>query len=229
MSRKPVILLVALLVLVGPLALVRQLEVRVTSARPLAGLTIALDPGHGGVDPGALGPQGVHEKDIVLAIALKLRELLESCGATVIMTREIDTDLSDANLGHQYSRRKRQDLSRRVALINASRAALLVSVHLNSMAARRWYGAQVFFTPESSESTRLAVILQESLRETLQNTNRVAAAGDYYILEKTTCPAVIVEAGFISNPEEARLLQSEHYQARVALAIYRGVVRFMAR
>jgi len=227
--RRLTVLLIALLVLVGPLAVVRQLDVRVTSAQPLAGQTIAIDPGHGGVDPGALGPQGVHEKDIVLAIALKLRELLEASGATVVMTREIDTDLSDANLGHQYSRRKRQDLSRRVALINASRASLLVSVHLNSMAARRWYGAQVFFAAESSESKRLAVTIQESLRETLQNTTRLAAAGDYYILEKTACPAVIVEAGFISNPEEARLLQTEHYQARVALAIYRGIARFVAR
>lgn len=156
MLRKLVVMMMALLVCVGPLALVRQYAVRVTSAGPLAGLTIALDPGHGGVDPGALGPQGVHEKDIVLAIALLLRELLESSGATVVVTREIDTDLSDANLGHQYSRRKRQDLSRRVALINASRAALLVSVHLNSMAARRWYGAQVFFATGSSESRRLA-------------------------------------------------------------------------
>lgn len=197
----------------------RQLAVRVTTVPELVGQTIAIDPGHGGVDPGALGPQGVHEKDIALKLAQKLRSLLESSGARVVMTRETDTDLSDASLGHQYTRRKRQDLSRRVALINTSGAALLVSIHLNSMTARRWYGAQVFFASESSESKRLAVTIQESLRETLQNTHRLATAGDYYILEKTKCPAVIVEAG---------LLQSEQYQARVALAIYRGIVRFMA-
>ncbi|MBT9177159.1 MAG: Germination-specific N-acetylmuramoyl-L-alanine amidase [Firmicutes bacterium] len=166
-------------------------------------------------------------KRTALSIAQKLRSLLESSGAKVVMTRETDTDLSGTSLGHQYSRRKRQDLSRRVALINASGATLLVSIHLNSMTARRWYGAQVFFASESSESKRLAVTIQESLRETLQNTHRLAAAGDYYILEKTKCPAVIVEAGFISNPAEARLLQSEQYQARVALAIYRGIVRFV--
>jgi len=74
MLRKLVVMMMALLVCVGPLALVRQYAVRVTSAGPLAGLTITLDPGHGGVDPGALGPQGVHEKDIVLAIALLLRD-----------------------------------------------------------------------------------------------------------------------------------------------------------
>jgi len=225
--RKLVVLLLACAILWGPQALVRRLDTRVALMPPLAGRVIAVDPGHGGVDPGALGPGGVHEKDIVLTVGLKVRTLLESSGAIVVMTRETDTDLSDAGLGHQYSARKRQDLSRRVALVNGSGAALLVSIHLNSMAASRWHGAQVFFSAESTEGRRLAVIIQESLRETLQNTRRLAATGEYYIIQKSKCPAVIVEAGFISNPAEAALLFCEQYQARVALAIYRGILRFL--
>lgn len=229
MLRRLLIILLALAVLFGPAILVRHLRESETASVPLLQRVIAVDPGHGGVDPGALGPDGMHEKEIVLAIGLKLRSLLQSAGALVIMTRETDTDLSDAALLHQYSKRKRQDLLRRMELVNASGAELLISVHLNSLSSSRWTGAQVFYQPGSEEAKKLAEMVQGALREVLQNTNRLAAKSDYYVTRESQCPAVIVEAGFISNPAEAKLLRQEEYQDKVAWAIYVGILRYFGQ
>lgn len=229
MLRKLIILLLALAVLFGPVLIVRHVRVKETASVPLLQRVIAVDPGHGGVDPGALGPDRVHEKDIVLAISLKLRSLLQSSGAIVVMTRETDTDLSDASLGNQYSKRKRQDLERRMELVNNSGAEILISVHLNSLASSRWTGAQVFYQPGSEESQKLAEITQSALKEVLKNTNRSAAKSDHYVTRESRCPAVIVEAGFISNPGEARLLRTEEYQDKVAWAIYVGILRYLGQ
>lgn len=226
MLRRILFWLFSLVVLLGPLYLVVQSRAVTNIYTPLTGIIIAVDPGHGGVDPGALGPDGLLEKDIVLDIALRLRTLLQSAGATVVMTRETDTDLSDTVLGRQYSKRKRQDLERRVKLINESHAALLLSIHVNSMASARWSGAQVFYHSDAPASKRLAESIQTSLREHLQNTTRQIATGDFYITRASACPAVLVEVGFISNPTEARLLASADYRRQLAWAIFAGILRY---
>ena len=224
--RRVLFWLFSLVVLLGPLLLVSTARPVATICTPLAELVIAVDPGHGGVDPGAIGPDGLLEKDIVLDIALRLRTLLQSAGATVVMTRETDIDLSDAALGRQYTKRKRQDLERRVKLINESNAALLISIHVNSMASARWSGAQVFYHQDAPEGRRLAEAIQYVLREHLQNTTRQIATGDFYITRASDCPAVLVEVGFISNPTEARLLASADYRAQLAAAIFGGLLHY---
>lgn len=224
--RRVLFWLLSLVVLLGPLFLVNTSRPVATICTPLAGKTIAVDPGHGGVDPGAIGPDGLLEKDIVLDIALRLRTLLQSAGATVVMTRETDIDLSDAALGRQYSKRKRQDLQRRGKLINDSNARVLISIHVNSMASARWSGAQVFYHQDAPESRRLAETIQYVLREHLQNTTRQIATGDFYITRVSACTAVLVEVGFISNPTEARLLASADYRAQLAAAIFGGLLHY---
>lgn len=190
----------------------------------LGGKTIAVDPGHGGYDPGARGPGGTLEKDINLALALKLKEVLEEAGVKVVMTRDRDVDLLTPGEGT----RKYRDLSNRLKLIRQGQADLLVSIHLNSSGSR-WRGAQVFYHPKDSRNKELAMAIQEEIRSRLQNTNRQALPlATAYLLKEIEIPAVIVEAGFISNPEEEKLLNDAAYQRRMALAIASGIFKYLS-
>jgi len=199
------------------------------SALPLEGMTIAVDAGHGGVDGGAESRDGrIVEKDITLKLALQLRDYLQQGGALVVMTREDDRDLASPGT-RGYSRRKTEDLLNRAALIIGAKPDLMVSIHLNSMPSSRWRGAQTFYYPDREESRRLAVMIQEEIRESLGNTNRVAnTAKTVYLLKALPMPSALVEVGFLSNPEEAALLADEKYQRKLAAAIYRGILRYAA-
>ena len=122
---------------------------------PLAGRVIGPDPGHGGVDGGAASKSGVVEKEVTLKIALHLRDYLQEAGALVIMTREKDTDLADSSV-RGLSRRKTQDLMRRVRIVKESGADALISIHLNAIPSPRWKGAQTFYHPGNEENKKLA-------------------------------------------------------------------------
>ena len=226
--RRLLVWLLAMAIVIAPVMILRHYQSRETLSVPLLYRVVAVDPGHGGVDPGALGRNTMHEKDIVLGIALKLKSLLQSSGAIVVMTRETDTDLSDASLGNQYSRRKRQDLERRVELIDNSGAELLISIHVNSIAVERWSGGQTFYNSDSEQGKVLAQSLQSAMKEVLKNTNRQAAPGDYYIMRETRTLASLVEVGFISNPQEGLLLTQNEYQDKVAWALYVGILKYFA-
>jgi N-acetylmuramoyl-L-alanine amidase CwlD len=193
---------------------------------PLSGMVIAIDPGHGGIDGGAVSKDGIIEKNINLAIALVLRDYLQQVGAYVVMTREIDDDLADIIRGG----RQRQDLERRVKRVNDSGADLLVSIHMNSVPSSRYRGAQTFYQPNvHPESRRLAEMIQTELIRQLQNTDRAIVPRDnIFLLNHAQMPAVLVEVGFLSHPEEAGLLATDSYQRKVAEAIYRGILRYAA-
>ncbi|MGG1611248.1 N-acetylmuramoyl-L-alanine amidase CwlD [Paenibacillus sp. FSL K6-2441] len=194
---------------------------------PLAGQVIALDAGHGGPDGGASSKQGLIEKDINLAVSLYLRDYLQQAGAVVVMTREEDKDLAAADT-KGYSKRKTEDLMTRVRFIEEQQADLLVSIHMNSIPSPRWRGAQTFYYPNHADNANLAALVQEELRRNLENTDRVANRSDkkVYLLEAMKIPAVLVEVGFLSNPEEAGLLGTESYQRKVAASIYQGILRY---
>lgn len=196
---------------------------------PLSGKTIALDAGHGGPDGGAESKEGVVEKDINLAITLHLRDYLQQAGALVIMTRETDTDLAEPGT-KGYSKRKTQDLHNRAELIDENHADLFLSVHLNSIPSQKWRGAQTFYYPNNPSNPNLAALIQLELKKNLENTDRVAKAADktVYLLKTLKIPSALVEVGFLSNPEEARLLASEKYQKMVAASVYQGILRFYA-
>lgn len=194
-------------------------------AVPLSGKVIVLDPGHGGIDGGAISKEGLVEKEVTLKIAKKLRDYLQQAGAIVILTRDDDRDLADGTEGT----RKRQDLRERVEKVEESGADLLVSIHLNSIPSPRWRGAQTFYNPTVAESERLAKLIQHELIKGLGNTDRLAIRDqEIFILKSAQVPAALVEAGFLSNPREAFLLGQEGYQGKIAESIYRGILRFMA-
>lgn len=192
---------------------------------PLSGQIIVLDPGHGGPDPGAVQGEAI-EKDISLSVSLKLRDYLQQQGALVVMTRETDIDLADKEL-KGYSRRKVQDLKRRLELINHSEADFFASIHLNAIPSSKWKGAQTFYSGQFKESKRGAKFIQEELRRNLENTNREAkTSNSIYILKNSEVPGVLVEIGFLSNPTEREMLRQEEYQEQVAASIYQGIMRY---
>ena len=187
--------------------------------------TVVVDGGHGGMDGGKQSASGVMEKDINLTIAYDLKQMLEDCGIHVVMTR---TD--DSGLYSETDRNKKvADMKKRCEIIDNSNADMVISIHQNSFDSSNVYGAQVFYYKHSTEGKKLAQILQSTLKENLDKTNkRVEKANDtYYMLIHTKCPIVIAECGFLSNPEEATLLSSEDYQMRVATALYNGIIEYL--
>lgn len=186
---------------------------------------IVIDPGHGGRDPGKVGVNQVLEKDINLAIGLKVKVFLEQKGYDVVLTREEDVGLyqeSDKN-------KKAADLRKRVEIIEESQSLLAVSIHQNSFHEGRYKGAQVFYHQKSSKGKLLAQILQKQIKDTVKDDNQreAKANGDYYMLRKVSCPLIIVECGFLSNEEEAKKLADELYQEKMAWAIYLGIVQYI--
>ncbi|MBF0707225.1 MULTISPECIES: N-acetylmuramoyl-L-alanine amidase CwlD [Bacillales] len=192
---------------------------------PLSGQVIVIDPGHGGADGGAVG-DNVVEKDIALTISLKLRDYLQEAGALVIMTRETDTDLAaDGTKG--LSNRKAEDLRKRVELINEGSNDLFVSIHLNAIPSSKWSGAQTFYNPVNDESQAISRFIQAEIKRNLENTNRLAKNMDsVYLLREAEIPGALVEVGFLSNPTERELLNTETYQNKVAASIYQGIIRY---
>ncbi|WP_309856874.1 N-acetylmuramoyl-L-alanine amidase CwlD [Bacillus sp. SLBN-46] len=192
---------------------------------PLSGKIILLDAGHGGPDGGA-GTGKTLEKDIALEITLKVRDYLQQQGALVIMTRETDTDLADSDT-KGYSRRKVEDLKKRLKMINNTDNDLFVSIHLNAIPSSRWSGAQTFYAPHHQENARAAKFIQEEMRKNLENTNRKAKPlNQVYILKNAKKPGALVEVGFLSNPGEKAMLKKDSYQEKVAISIYKGIMRY---
>jgi N-acetylmuramoyl-L-alanine amidase len=196
-------------------------------SQALASRVIVVDPGHGGVDPGVVGNSGALEKEIVLEVSRRLADNLAQAGAMVLMTREIDTDLSDPVTAGLMAK-KREDLTRRVAIANNNRADLYVSVHVNSHPTANRSGAQVFYQPGAVGGGKAGRYIQSELSLVLKNTDRQPAEVDYYTTRNTSMPAVVVELGFITNKAEEKLLLDSAYQGKLAWAIYAGVVKYFA-
>ncbi|AMA74822.1 N-acetylmuramoyl-L-alanine amidase [Aneurinibacillus sp. XH2] len=193
---------------------------------PLSGKIIVVDAGHGGLDGGAKSKGGIIEKDITLPISMYLRDFLQEAGALVIMTRETDTDLAAPGT-KGLSKRKTEDLLRRVRLIKDNQADLLISIHLNAIPSPRWSGAQTFYSPALKQSGQMAHLIQDEIKRVISNTDRVAKkTDDIFILRTAECPSVLVEVGFLSNEQEAKLMATSRYQKQMANAIYQGILRY---
>lgn len=193
---------------------------------PLSGKIIVLDAGHGGPDGGAVSKTGIIEKDITLKITEILKDYLNEAGALVILTRETDTDL--ANSGTRgIAKRKFEDLQNRVRLVNNSMADLFISIHLNSIPSERWHGAQTFYYPLNENNKRLATSIQNEIIRNLENTDRTPLPrNDIMILKYTKTTAAMVEAGFLSNPNESTYLIDPDYQKKIAFAVYQGILAY---
>ena len=188
--------------------------------------TIVIDAGHGGEDGGAVSCTGVMEKQINLEIALKLNDLLHILGHRTRMIRADDRSVYTS--GDTIARRKVSDLKGRVRIVEETEDAVLVSIHQNLFPDARYNGAQVFYSP-AGESQALAESLQTSFRQTINpGSNReIKRAKDVYLMEHTTCTAILVECGFLSNPEEETLLRTREYQQRLCTVIAAAVANFL--
>lgn len=187
---------------------------------------VIIDAGHGGVDGGAVGVDGVVEKGINLAISLKLKALFTASGYQVIMTREDDRSIHDEG-SDTIRQKKKTDIHNRFKMIEDHPEALFLSIHQNKFGQSQYSGTQVFYSANNEISKQLAQSIQESVKTLLQpqNDRAVKPAGDnLYLLYHAKSPAVLVECGFLSNPTEAKLLQSDAYQSKMAFTVYCGVL-----
>lgn len=190
---------------------------------------VIIDAGHGGEDGGAIGYGGLIEKDVNLSISLYLKDIFTLNGFEVIMTRQEDLSIYDD--GKNTIRKKKvSDMKNRLKIIEDNQNAVFVSVHQNIFAESKYNGAQIFYSPNNPKSKELAEIIQQSFKDLLQPQNErkhKKAGKDLFLLYKAQIPAVIVECGFISNPEEAKKLNSHDYQKKVAAVIFDGTLKFI--
>ena len=194
---------------------------------PVTSKTIVLDAGHGYPDEGAESASGVTEASINLVITKKVQTLLEQSGCNVVLTRSDENGIYD--LGSNTIREKKvSDIKNRVKIGNESSADAFVSIHLNKIPQSQYYGWQAFFKPNNEQSEILAKSLQEELNASIQKENKREALKitGKYIIEHVEIPIAIVECGFLSNPEEANLLQQDEYQNRIAWGIYNGIMDY---
>lgn len=188
--------------------------------KPLSGITIVLDAGHGGKDNGAMS-NGINEQDINLSIVLKLQPLLKQAGANVQLTRDGNYDLASDGVDN----RKRDDMKKRVALINDELPDIFISVHLNAYPNTSVRGAQAFYQKDNPSSKELANRIQTKFKE-LTGTNMIEKPGDYYILNETNKPGVLVECGFLSNPDDRSHLHDEAYQQQLAECLFDSILEY---
>ena len=191
------------------------------SSFPLLGRVIYIDPGHGGRDPGALY-KNIEEEDINLEISLKLRDLLERNGAVVYMTREGDYDLSIND-----NMRKRSDLSNRVSMINNTNPDLYLSIHLNSETTSSWRGAQVFYDDVNDKNKIFAEIMQQEFRNELKSKRKISEIKTIYLNKNVKVPGLLLEVGFLSNPNERYMLRKEEYQNKINNTILKGIIKYL--
>lgn len=189
---------------------------------------IILDAGHGGEDGGAVGVNGVCEKDINLAVVNELASLLRKAGVDVILTRTEDKLLygEDEDI---YGQRKKSDLKNRLAVATEHPDAIFVSIHMNTFSVAKYSGLQVYYA--STEGSReLAHAVQNAVRKDVQPTNhRVphTASSAIYLLHNAVGTSILVECGFLSNPEECALLSQKDYQSRLCFSIFCGMMEYI--
>lgn len=185
---------------------------------PLLGKTIYLDAGHGGVDNGAT-VNNVHEKDLNLQIVYKLKETLTSAGATVLLTRKDDNDISNPNALY----RKKSDFDNRIKLINNSNADLYISIHQNIYQNKKYSGPQVFYVKDNQ---KLAEIMQNTLNKYLNTKRKAKTINNTYMYKLLKKKGILIECGFISNDNERYKLKTEEYQLKLSKIITEGIITY---
>ena len=190
---------------------------------------VIVDAGHGEPDGGAVTSDGVKESTLNLQIAQKLEELLIDEGMEVIMTREDENNIADADKQNKVREMKVSDINNRIKIANESDADFLISIHMNKYEGSGCKGWQTFYNKNSENGKKLAEAFQEGIKEVVQTNNKRTALKieNIKLVDKSTIPTVIVECGFISNPEEKVLLQSEEYQEKIAEGIVKGVRKYI--
>ena len=186
----------------------------------LLGKVIYLDAGHGGADSGAIS-NNIYEKNLNLEIVDKLESELLSRGAIVLLTRDGDYDLSTTNIN-----RKKDDLYSRVKLINNSNCDMYISIHLNSTTSTKWRGLQIFYSSINENNKLLAETINNSLIKDIKNVREIKKSNNYYMYKNITTPGILIEVGFLSNPNDKYLLKQEEYQYKLVSSITDGIVNY---
>ena len=196
------------------------INTKVNALMPLSGKIIVIDPGHGGKDPGTISGT-TYESNINLAISKALEIELVKAGATVILTRNDDYDLSIPNARW----RKKSDFDNRINLINNSKANIYLSIHLNYLTNNAYYGPQVFYDTKNTEN--LASIIQNTLNNNLKTDREIKPIpSKTYMYDKLNIPGVLIECGFLSNPNEKSKLITEEYHQQLAILIKEALISY---
>ena len=185
---------------------------------------VIIDAGHGGIDSGAVGVDDIIEKDLNLSVALKLKRLFKMSNCDVILTRETDILLNDEGA----KKRKSSDLLNRVKIANKYPDAVFISIHMNKYPEGKYKGMQVFFSQNNLDSANLAELVKINTKSYLQpeNNREIKRGKDIFVLENIKNIGVLIECGFLTNPEEAHLLIREDYQNKLAKIIFASVAEF---
>lgn len=191
--------------------------------------TIVIDPGHGGMDGGAIGCDGTVEKDINLSISLKLADFLKFAGFQVVLTRTQDISIHDDG-ATRIKDIKTSDLHNRMKIMQATPNNLFISIHQNKYSEAKYHGAQVFYSPNDDQSPLLAQAIQKSIATHLQQDNKreiKPSTKSIYLLYQAKSTAIMVECGFLSNEQEVKNLKDSHYQNQLAFTILCGLADYL--
>ncbi len=227
------LLLTALCLVMGAVALLSSssYEDKLASAEPKP-VRIVIDAGHGGEDGGAVGVDGTLEKDLNLKVATLVYDMLSASGVPAVMTRTEDVMLYDiyGELSDYKGKKKLYDLKNRLRFAEETEGAIFVSIHMNSFGAAKYSGLQVYYSPNNGDSKLLAETVRAFSASYLQPENKresKPAGSSIYILHRISCPAILIECGFISNPEECSALGSVEYQRQLALTLSSALIGYI--
>ncbi|WP_378956112.1 N-acetylmuramoyl-L-alanine amidase [Pelosinus sp. sgz500959] len=189
----------------------------------LKGKVIAIDPGHGGSDSGAIGSNKTQEKTITLAIAQKVQNLLEKAGAKVLMTRQTDVDVYGPGASAT------DELQARTKVGNLNKADVFVSIHINAFSNPSVGGIATYYYQKTGYDAMLAQNIQDNLANFGISQDRGINAAGFYVIKRTTMPAVLTELGFISNPDEEKMMNTPQFQQQMAQGIVQGLDGFFTQ
>ena len=189
---------------------------------------IVLDAGHGGLDSGAVGQSGVLEKDVNLAVVLDLRDMLEMSGFEVVLTRDEDISIYDPGV-EGIRNQKLNDMDNRLKIIQSHPDSIFLCIHQNNFTDPDYFGAQMFYNNNNPDNRSLAQIMQHKFTELQpKNDREIKLSGDeLFLLKSNPNPSLMIECGFLSNPEEEAQLATWEYQQKVAFTIYGGVMEYL--
>lgn len=226
--KKRHIVFAALLILVTGLCVIvssfAQSRTEYVFVVPSSKYTVVIDAGHGGIDGGCEGKQtGVYESELNLVYAKKLATMLNQYDISVVLTRGDEKGLYDSDATNL----KRSEMKKRQEIIENAEPDMVISIHMNSYPLASCRGAQVFYKKGNEIGEKLANDMQKELASQIDYSKKSAKVGDYYILNCNDLPSVLVECGFLSNPQEERLLQDKNYQDKFCYALCCGIIRFL--
>ena len=216
--------LLTIILMLAPIVFLSSMKNSVDAIEENEKKFIVIDPGHGGIDGGGMSVSGVYEKEINLSISYYLKTYLENCGYNVVLTRSGDYDLASKGSNN----RKKEDISKRVDIINNENTILFISIHCNIYSDESIRGAQTFYNSTYEENKILSNKIQNRLCNILKNTNRKEKSiTDKYLIDKSIKTGCLIEVGFLSNKEEFNLLVNPAYQDKIAYSIYIGIMEFL--